>query len=192
MAMFQYYSTAQTVDFFREQGKEGECWDFKQEWHENIEDLIKDIICLTNTVHDEKCYIIFGVADDLSIIGMKKQRRKQADIIDAISKLYFAGDNYPRISVESIVYHDTVVDVLIIENNENTPIYIKKPYGKMLPYAIYMRIEDRNTPDKGCADSSDIELLWKKRLGLTKPPLQFIYDRMRNRMEWEGKWKLLL
>ena len=31
-----------------EQGKEGEYWDFKQEWHEKIEDLLKDIICFTN------------------------------------------------------------------------------------------------------------------------------------------------
>ena len=42
-----------------EQGKEGEYWDFKQEWHEKIEDLLKDIICFANTVHSKDCYIIF-------------------------------------------------------------------------------------------------------------------------------------
>lgn len=82
------------VRSFLEKGKEGECWDFKQEWHENTADLIKDIICFANTVHDENCYIIFGVSDDLQIKGMQKPRTKQANIIDAISNLIFAGDDF--------------------------------------------------------------------------------------------------
>ena len=67
--------------FFIRKGKEGEYWDFKQEWHERIEDLIKDIICFSNTVHNEDCYLIFGISDNLEIVGMRKNRRKQADII---------------------------------------------------------------------------------------------------------------
>ena len=116
---------------------------------------------------------------------MVKDRRKQADIIDAISHLHFAGDVYPHISVEAIIYEGVELDVLIIENCEQTPIYLKKPYGDMLQNSIYMRIGYKNTPDKGCADITDIEQLWKKRLGLTKTPLEFIYDRMKNRLEWK-------
>ena len=44
MSKFQYYSMDSLIRFFLEQGKEGDCWDFKQEWHENIADLIKDIV----------------------------------------------------------------------------------------------------------------------------------------------------
>ena len=40
MSKFQYYSMDSLIRFFLEQGKEGDCWDFKQEWHENIADLI--------------------------------------------------------------------------------------------------------------------------------------------------------
>ena len=78
MSKFQYYTTLQLVKFFLGEGKEGECWDFKQEWHDSMASLIKDIICFANTVHDEDCYIIFGVADDLTITGMTKPRKKQA------------------------------------------------------------------------------------------------------------------
>ncbi len=46
------------IRFFLEQGKEGDCWDFKPRVHENIADLIKDIVCFANTVHDENCYLI--------------------------------------------------------------------------------------------------------------------------------------
>ena len=103
MSRFQYYTMKNLIRFFLEQGKEGDCWDFKQEWHENIADLIKDIICFANTVHDENCYLIFGVSDDLSVTGMKKARRKQADIIDTISTLTFAGDAYPAIDIKTVV-----------------------------------------------------------------------------------------
>lgn len=184
MSKFQYYSTKRLVQFFIEQGKEGECWDFKQEWHSEMPTLIKDIICFANTVHDENCYIIFGVSDDLQVIGMKETRRKQADIIEAISNLHFAGDNYPKISVDAITYNDVVLDVLTIYNTDKTPIYLKKTYGKMREGCIYLRIEDKNTPDNGNGDMADIENLWRKRLGLTKAPLDYIYDRMHNKLEW--------
>lgn len=184
MSKFQYYPLDRLLEFFLEQGMEGDCWDFKQEWHTEIADLIKDIICFANTVHDENCYIFFGVSDDLKIVGMEKERRKQADIIDAISNLHFAGDNYPKISVEAISYAGVDLDVLVIYNTDKTPIYLKKPYGKMREGCIYLRTEDKNTFDNGNADISDIENLWRKRLGLTKAPLDFIYDRMHNKLEW--------
>lgn len=111
------------IAYFLLQGKEGEFWDFKQEWHANMEDLLKDIICFANTSHDENCYIVFGIADDLSVTGMAGTRRKQADILDAISGLVFAGDNLPSVSVESIEYNGCLLDVLIVYNTDRTPLF---------------------------------------------------------------------
>lgn len=54
----------------------------------------------------------------------------------------------------------------------------------MRPGCIYLRTGDKNTPDGGNTDVSDIENLWRKRLGLTKPPSEYIYDRLHNRLEW--------
>ncbi len=172
------------VRYFIDQGKEGDFWDFKQEWHEKTEDLIKDIICFANTVHDKNCYLIFGVSDDLQITGMQKPRTKQANIIDTISNLFFAGDVYPKIEVNTVEINGCELDVLTVYNIESTPIYLKKPYGKMRAGCIYLRIGDKNTPDNGNADVTDIENLWRKRFGLTKPPLEYIFDRMHNKMEW--------
>ena len=42
--------------------------DFKQEWHEKMEDLIKDIICFANTVHDKDCFLVFGISDSYQIV----------------------------------------------------------------------------------------------------------------------------
>lgn len=112
------------IPFFLSKGKEGEFWDFKREWHDKIEDLLKDIICFSNTAIDEDCFLIFGVADDLSVVGVSEPRRRQADIIDAISNLVFAGDNLPRITVETIKYHSEDLDILIIHDTDKTPIYL--------------------------------------------------------------------
>lgn len=172
------------ISFFLSRGKEGDFWDFKLEWHEKIEDLIKDIICFSNTVHDENCYLVFGIADDGSIMGMSSARRKQADILDAISNLNFAGDNLPNISVETIRFDNTELDVLIVYNTNSTPIYLKKTYGKMKQGCIYARVGDRNTPDNSNAEINVIEQLWRKRLGLIKPPLEFIFDSLEHKLDW--------
>jgi hypothetical protein len=187
MSNFKNITTTQLVQQFLEQGKESEYWDFKQEWHDKISDLYKDIICFANTVHDDNCYLVFGISDDLQITGMKKERRKQADIIEGISKLHFAGDNYPKISVETITLKGIDLDVLIIFNTNKTPIFLKEPHGKMRMGCIYSRVEDKNTPDNGNADIMIIEDLWRKRFDLKKTPLEYIFIHMGNKHEWEKK-----
>lgn len=178
------HSITNLISYFISKGKEGEWWDFKQEWHNNMQGLIKDIICFANTVHDEDCYLIFGVSDDLKLTGMQQTRKKQADVIDALSNLHFAGDNIPKIEIETVNFGGTELDVLKIFNTDRTPIYLKKPYGNMKQGCIYSRNGDKNTPDNGNAEISEIENLWRKRLGLTKPPLEYIIDRLQNKLEW--------
>ena len=178
------YSTEQIVRHCLQQKKEGDYWDFKQEWHEKTADLLKDIICFANTVHDEKCYIIFGISDTFEKVGMSQSRRKQADIIDTISSLNFAGGIYPQITVETIDVDKIILDVLIIDNVEKTPVFLEKDWGNMKHGCIYARAEDRNTPDNGNADIDVIEMLWRKRLGLTKTPYEYIMDRLQNPQEW--------
>ena len=149
-----------------------------------MHDLIKDIISFANTVHDEDCYLIFGVSDDLKLTGMQQSRKKQADVIDALSNLHFAGDNIPKIDIETVNFEGTELDVLKIFDTDRTPIYLKKPYGSMRQGCIYSRNGDKNTPDNGNAEIVEIENLWRKRLGLTKPPLEYIIDRLQNKLEW--------
>ena len=148
--------------------------------------LMKDIVCFANTVHNENCYIIFGVSDDFKVVGMINQRKKQADIIDAISNLNFAGDNYPQIKVSSIVIEEKEIDVLTILDTDKTPIYLNRQYGAMRAGNIYVRSGDKNTSDNGNATMYEIENLWKKRFGLTKSHLEYIYDKMNFKLEWSN------
>ena len=175
---------SELVPLFISKGKEGEFWDFKQEWHEKMPDLIKDIICFANTSHDEDCYLFFGVSDAAIVTGMKKARRQLAEVLDALSNLSYAGDNIPEVTLDTMTYEDKEIDVLTIKNTNNTPIYLKKSYGEMLAGCIYARDGDRNTPNKGNAEIALIEKLWKKRLGLLKPPLEYIIDSFDRKLEW--------
>lgn len=172
------------VNSLIEKKKEGEYWDFKEKWHSNSDELVKDIICFANTVHNMDCYLIIGVSDDFQIVGVSDERRKQSDIIHTLSTLSFAGDNIPKISVETITIGEKIVDVLIIHNTYKTPIYLKKQYGAMRPGCIYTRNGDKNTQDNGNAEIDEIENLWRKRFGLTKPPLEYIIEHLFNKLEW--------
>ena len=181
------YSNLELTDLVKlciSRGHEGDFWDFKQEWHKDMPALIKDIICFVNTVHSENCYLIFGISDDCRVVGMKQSRYELANIIDALSKLEFATIDVPEITLDTIILDGIEVDVLTILNTDNTPIYLRKPYGKMRPGCIYLRKGDRNTPDNSNALFGDIEMLWKKRFRLTKPPLEYIKNHLNNPLEW--------
>lgn len=181
------YSNLELTDLVKlciSRGHEGDFWDFKQEWHKDMPALIKDIICFVNTVHSENCYLIFGISDDCRVVGMKQSRYELANIIDALSKLEFATIDVPEITLDTIVLDSIEVDVLTILNTDNTPIYLRKPYGKMRPGCIYLRKGDRNTLDNSNALFGDIEMLWKKRFRLTKPPLEYIKNHLNNPLEW--------
>lgn len=192
------------IGFLLTQYHEDDFWDVKQEWHENTEDLVKDIICFANTVHDEDCYLIIGVTDDLKVLGIgdNDRRRKLSDINDTLSNLPFAGDNVPKIDIKTILLPSDFekgklveIDVLIIFNSYKTPFFLKSVIGRynnaMSKGCIYSRIGDKNTPNKGNAETEQIEMLWKKRFGLTKPPLEYILDSLNNKRDWreyDGSW----
>ena len=167
---------------------EGDYWDFKQEWHKDTERLLHDILCFANTVHDRDCYIIIGVSDDGEIIGLSDENRvKQVAILDLLSNSVFAGDNTPEVSVETIRIDDKEIDILTIYNSYNVPFYLKKKCKKhrnIREGYIYTRIGDKNTPISQNANIQQIEMLWKKRLGLTQPPLIQIVNRLQNKSEW--------
>ncbi|WP_000019148.1 ATP-binding protein [Bacillus cereus] len=167
---------------------EGDYWDFKQEWHKDNERLLHDILCFVNTVHDRDCYIIIGVSDNGEIIGVNEEnRKKQAGILDLLSNTVFAGDNTPEVKVDTIEIEDKEIDILTIFNSYNVPYYIKnksKKYNNIKEGFIYTRIGDKNTPLNQNANIQQIEMLWKKRLGLTLPPLIQIVSRLENKTEW--------
>lgn len=194
MDKYKLMNKRDLVKLLISKGKEGYFWDFKEKWPENKCDLLKDIICFANTLHDLDCYLIFGVTNDgFSLENVPNEDRKaQADVIDFLSKIPFAGDIIPRVSVDNIVVDDKKIDVLTIYNINNTPVYLNKSYSArsgdkskiLYPGTIYSRIEDRNTSSDTTSDREMTENLWKKRFGMLKPVKDFIIERLINKSEW--------
>jgi hypothetical protein len=167
---------------------EGDYWDFKQEWYKENERLLHDILCFANTVHDRDCYLIIGVSDTGEILGVGEENRmKQVSILDLLSNTVFAGDNIPEIRLDTIKIEDKEIDILTIFNSYTVPYYLKsksKRYNNIREGYIYTRVGDKNTPISQNSSIQQIEMLWKKRLGLTQPPLTQIINRLENKLEW--------
>lgn len=188
-----------TIKTFIKTAHEGSYWDFKQKWHDNNADLLKDIICMANnTTPDMKdSYIIFGIEDKtFNIIGVSEDsnRKTQENIIGFLSTHSWSGEEIPDVEVLTTEIDNKEIDVLIIRNSEFTPYYLLKDYSKndsttknkIVVHAgvIYSRVSDRNTSSAECATKRATEFLWKKRFGLVGSDEFKVIKRLQNIDNW--------
>ena len=83
--------------------KEDYYYDFKRQFHKKDEDLLYDIICLSNNLENRDAYLIIGVADDFEVIGIDGNC-KSNNIYDFMKSKKFAGDFKPEIEIKNIYY----------------------------------------------------------------------------------------
>lgn len=168
--------------------KEGDYWDFKEKWYTENERLLHDILCFANTVHEHDCYIIIGVSDSGKIVGLTDENRiKQAGLLDLLSNVVFSGDNIPEVRLDTIEIEGKELDIITVQNSFIVPYYIKKScksHKKIREGYIYTRVGDKNTPINMNSSMPSIEMLWKKRLGLTQPPLFQLVKSLENKTDW--------
>lgn len=189
----------QTVESFIRQSSEGSYWDFKQCWHKDNADLLKDIICMANntTIDMRDGYIIFGVEDKTyKIIGVSEDcnRKNQENIIGFLSSKLWSGEEIPDVDVKTIEIDGKEIDVLIIHNRDVTPYYLLQDYSKntvteksktvLRAGVIYSRVGDRNTSSAECATKQATEFLWKKRFGLIGSDEFKVIKRLQNVDSW--------
>ena len=104
------------VESFIKKHSEGSYWDFKQNWHNNNSDLLKDIICMANntTVDMQDGYIIFGIEDKtFKITGVIDDinRKNQENIIGFLNSQIWSGEEIPDIEVKNIQIYGKEIDV---------------------------------------------------------------------------------
>lgn len=186
------------VESLLKERSEGSYWDFKQNWHTNNSDLLKDIICMANntTIDMKDGYIIFGVEDKtFKITGVIDDinRKNQENIIGFLSSQIWSGEEIPDIEIKNIQIDGKEIDVLIIHNKSVTPYYLLKDYSKpthrkertiIHAGVIYSRIGDRNTSSAECATKQASEFLWKKRFGLIGTDEYKVSKRLKNIDKW--------
>jgi hypothetical protein len=171
--------------------REGEYWDFKEQYHSNKTDLLHDIICMANNRADRDGYIIFGVSDNHEIKGIEndENRKNQQNIIDFLKGKKFSGGIRPTIELVTMSIEGKEIDILIIKNSTDTPYFIIEDYidhkRRVRANYIYTRIGDTNTDIDKSADINHIEYLWRKRFLLNRPPL----EQIKQKLQYKGEWK---
>ena len=170
--------------------EENEWLDYKQEWHQNKIELVRDILSFAHTVHSRDCYLIFGVVDKtIEVIGTREDSNKKntQQVADLLAHQQLSGDP-PKIKVETFEINGKEVDVLTVFNYLNVPLFLysKRSYqGKEIqPGQVFTRVSDTNTPTNETASDSVLEMLFKKRFRLD----QTIYERYRYVMEQLDDW----
>lgn len=173
--------------------REGEYWDFKEQYHNNKADLLHDIICMANNRADQDAYIIFGVSDDYQLKGVHtdENRKTQQQIIDFLKSKTFSGHIRPTVELHTLQFGKIYIDVLIIKNTDDTPYFITEDYRdkerKVRANYIYTRVGDTNTDINKSADINHIEYLWKKRFKINRSPLEQIKYKLQFIDEWKER-----
>lgn len=162
--------------------EENDWLDFKQSWYHSNFDLIKDILCMSNSLSDKKeRYIVIGVTDkDHKIIGISDGAGKWTS--ENITQLLLA---YMTVIPEIVLIHVKVegkkIDVLkIIPKRQDLPYvldrkrYEEKIYNTQILFqnVVYARNNSRNTPSDRGADKIILEQLICRKKGLDLSPIE--------------------
>ncbi|KOP69295.1 hypothetical protein AMS62_26925 [Bacillus sp. FJAT-18019] len=168
--------------------QEGAYWDFKREWYSNKSDLLHDIICMANNLSNQDGLIIIGVDEEkeflLQDVVNDSNRKKTQDLVSFLRDKKFAGGIRPTVTVQSIELSKTIIDVIVVRNDRNTPYYLTEQYQGVFANNIYVRIMDTNTPKNSSADINIIESLWKKRFGIDATALERVILYLQSPSDW--------
>lgn len=171
--------------------REGVYWDFKERKHENKASLLHDIICLANADYRGDRYLIFGVSDEGTVVGVDKDAggKKQNDYIDFLRGQNFVEKAHPEVELHSMQIKGKEIEILkILDISSGRPFYLEKEYnckGKILrPFHIYTRNGDTNTPKNESASLNRVEKMWRQRFGIDLSPLERIKLLLKETPNW--------
>ena len=175
---------------------ESDWLDFKQRWHENKAELIRDILNFCNSLTNKQYrYIIYGVEEnnitlEKNIIDIKDDPNRKTE---ENLQNFLAGNNLsamPEIKVYQINCQGETIDVLRIESDTSElPYVIEKKYvdggRKLIKNGIYIRNGKTNTPICDCAFEYQIEKLYRKKFMLDTTPKSKILKYLNDVNSWE-------
>ncbi len=178
------------------QENEDEFHDFKLEWYAQNQkaEMIKDLFSFTNTSHHEDCYILIGIRDsDHQVIGVENDNNRLTTdkLTDYLNNLPIANNSIPNIKVKTVKLDNHEIDVIIIKNTDDVPVYLETEYRpkgckKVIRQGqIFCRLNDIETPINRTAKDYQVEKLWKKRFHLDLPPREIYRARLREIDNWE-------
>jgi len=171
--------------------------DFNQEWYHCNADLVKDILCLSNSLSEQKeRYLIIGVYENPdtkqkekhSVI--KNEYRKNAEKVRSLLIDYM--DMIPNINIETI----DEIDILIIKPNKNDLPYIlnkeckakqDEKSGTQIPKdSIYGRFISNNTPQNKVVSKDYLTKLFRLKYNLDRSLIEKTTDYLLEFDNWSS------
>ena len=139
---------------------EKDYYDYKLKLHDNNEDLLHDILCLSNNINNIDAYLILGVNDECEVVGLKGKLISN-NILDFLKSKSFAGDHMPEIEVKNLFYLYNDIGVIVCKSSKYVPFYLTEKFRGIKENHIYTRVGDTNTPKDKNANYNDIVKLWR-------------------------------
>jgi hypothetical protein len=167
---------------------EAEHYDRKQEFHSNNAELLHDILCLCNSFTDQDRFLVFGVDDNGTVVGIADDanRKTNSNFQDLIRQSNF--NRLPSVNYMETELSGTVIGILRIRNRPDKPFFLTqdKREGKVTVRAgvIYTRLGDTNIPVKESAPDEMIELMWRERFGFGLTPLERMHRLLADTESW--------
>lgn len=162
--------------------------DFKLEYKGNPEELIHDILCLSNTRHAGDRYLIYGVEDGTWELKGLSEALKSNDIYTIVNIQIW--NQKPVIAVDHIQLDNKIFGFIVIADTPTKPHYLRKPYKRIPSGAVYIRQGDTNTPFRAGTEArsiedGELETMFRERFGIDKPLLEKLEILLRQSAKWE-------
>ena len=168
---------------------ESDWLDFKLEWHDNMANLILDILCMANSDADNDRYLVIGVdnKNHSHMVTPETNRKTLEQLNDLLGKANF--NRVPTINLQTITINDAEIDILTIKKTRYRPYFLIKDYmgGKTTVRAgvVYTRNGAVNTAKDHCASENQIADMWRERFGLNLNPLDRFKIYIQDTDNWE-------
>jgi len=151
--------------------------DFKLKFSGNNEDLLHDIMCLSNARHTGTRFIIFGVEDATWNLKGIDESLATHDIYSLVNSQVW--NIKPIRLVDTIEIDGRQFGYIAIADSPTKPHYLRKSYRKIPAGAMYTRQGDVNTPfmrgsEVRSIEDGELEHMLRERLGIDKPILEKI------------------
>lgn len=162
--------------------------DFKLEYKNNPEELIHDIVCLSNAQHNGDRYIVYGVENATWNLRGLSNDLISNDIYTIVNNQVW--NHKPIIAVDHVYLDGHKFGFIVIADSPTKPHYLRKPYKKIPAGAVYTRQGDTNTPYKAgtevrSIEDGELEAMFRERFGLDKPLLEKLEVLLKQSEKWE-------
>lgn len=160
--------------------------DFKEKYHDKNDDLLHDILCLSNSDHSGDRYIVYGINDSRERIGLAEEPSHSVDGL--IQFLQGSGINktlHNYVELFSFEQDGKYFALLRIKNVPLKPFFLLKKIKNIQAGAIYTRHGSKNTDKDKTATDDEVLLMWRERFGLDRKPLDKVLDFLDDTENWK-------